>query len=178
MAAILIPDLKYKGSPVYYDDSGALTIPGGVIVPTQQPPQPQVDVVVPWKYQAGLVHTLIKVNNMLVFSFTIPQGYSSQGRLCNFSISPTDANAYWERKIALSDQPREISPRLSDSAMKTGQEPNVYFSVGGYPMKKNFIGISYADKSNADLVAGKTYYINVLQVVGNDCNINYGLSIA
>jgi len=143
-------------------------------VPNQTPSGVRI-VAVPWKTTIGLPNVTIMAGETIAFALLVPPGATSWGRLSNFSISPTDANAYFDRQICLSDVPGDFSQKLAPSALKTGQEPNVYFSVGGYPLDK----YKRLDKSNANLDAGGTYYVNVRQVDPTlSCRINYGLALA
>jgi hypothetical protein len=163
---------------------GAAQAPGPTPTPTPTPeptPTPPAPpgvrvVTVPWTHTAGLPNITIMAGEVISFAITPPGGANSNGLLGSFSISPTDQNAYFDRVIALATAPGEFSAALGSSAMKTGQEPSVYFSVGGYPTKTVW-GRTYTDTNNADLTAGKTYYVNVKQVdPTRSCRINYGLS--
>ena len=141
---------------------------------------------VSWNYLSGLQSTKssggFAPGQAVVFVFTVPSGVQSS-QLGNFSTSPTDQNAYNNRVVALSDTPCDLSGKLAASSVKVGQEPNIYFSVGLYPMKTAG-GRTYPDTSSALLNAGQTYYVTVVQQDGSGnntcnssaCNINFSLA--
>lgn len=147
--------------------------------PTPAPPAPAPTpvgnarlVVVPWGNTKSIVSQTINAGEALAFAITPPAGLSTGGQLANFSISPSDQNAYFDRLICLSAAPGDFDNPLRPSARKQGQEPNVYFSVGGYPVGR----LGQPDMSSATLMPGTTYYVNVRQLDPTKaCRINYGL---
>lgn len=147
--------------------------------PVVTPPGVRV-IQLPWAKTPGSPgpNITIGVGEVLAFAFTPPLGFSSNGVLGNFSFSPTNQNAYSDRYLCLSDTPGDFSQKLAPEALKIGQEPNVYFSVDGYPVRQSPRGgYTYVDKTSANLTPGVTYYANVKQVDRNvTATINYGLS--
>lgn len=150
--------------------------------PTPQPAQPTPQptpsattrvVSLPWVTTPGIARMAIAAGETVAFAITPPVGFSTHGKLANFSISPTGGNDYFDREICLSAKPGDFTP-LVPSAGKRGQEANVYFSVGGMP--KYWFGL--ANKSNADLTPARTVYVNVRQIDPTKaCSIDYGLTV-
>jgi hypothetical protein len=138
-----------------------------------------------WQYVSGIASTAKSIggfgaNDAVVYVMTVPAGASSGGRLGDFSMSPTDQYAYNDRMISISDAPCDFSRKLGRASVKIGQEPNVYFSVGGYPLTR----YGTQDTNNANLNPGQTYYVTVIQkstvdggstCMAGTCNINYAL---
>ena len=137
-----------------------------------------------WQIVSGIVSTNkaggFNANDAFVFTITPPPGTTTKGQLANFSISPSDSSAYNNRLIAISDTPCDFSGKLGPASVKMGQEPNVYFTVGGYPVDK----YGRPNTSNANLTAGQPYYVTVIQqssvggggTCSGTCNVNFGLS--
>ena len=138
-----------------------------------------------WNYVAGLVSTKsfggFAAGQAVVFAFTVPSGVTSNGVLGNFSMAPTDGNAYNNRFMGLSDTPCDLSGKLAPNSITGGQNGYIYFSVGGYPKDK----YGRLNTQNANLNAGQTYYVTVVQQAspGGDntctsgsCNINFGIA--
>jgi len=116
-----------------------------------------------------------------VFVLTPPAGASSAGRLGTFRVSPTDGNAYNTRIISISQTPCDFSRSMGIASVSQGQEPTLYFSVGGYPIDRYGRTIT----TNANLTGGQTYYVTVIQetsvgganaCMSSACNVNYGLT--
>jgi hypothetical protein len=137
-----------------------------------------------WKYVGGVISTRgsggFGPNEAMVFVVKVPAGANSRGMLGSINISPSDAAAYNDRLMSLSDTPCDFSAKLGRTSVMKGQEPVIYFTVGGYPVDR------YGRPStlNANLDGGKTYYITVLQksivdgantCMNTQCNIDYKL---
>lgn len=161
-----------NGVVVTCDDKSAPTPP-----PTMPPPSDVIAcsaipgitsttvVALPWNHTSGLTSTRAQggfpAGKAFVFKFTPPSGYSATatGR---FSMVPTDANAYNNRFMVLSDKPCDLSGSLGKGAAVSGLGPTIYFTVGAYA-KKTVFGQSVDDTSVPKLNAGQTYYVTVVQ---------------
>lgn len=118
----------------------------------------------------------------VVFVVTPPVGASTHGGFGTFRVSPSDGNAYNTRIMSISATPCDFSRSMGTASMVQGQEPTLYFTVGGNAVDKYGRTIT----SNANLTAdGRSYYITVIQqlTVGgtnacnsSSCNVNYGLT--
>lgn len=164
MAYVEIPDLLYKGAKVYVQDN--------VVVVPPPPATPGV-FTIDWSNYVGQRNVNLTVGKVFTFGFTIPPNYNSNKRLCYFKVSPHDGTAYWNRQITINQSPGIMTGTWMGCS-RSGQEPTLYFSVGGYPVSGY---LKTPDTRNPDLVAGQTYYINVLQTEGVNCSINYGLGV-
>jgi hypothetical protein len=140
---------------------------------------------VSWQYVAGLVSTKsfggFAPGQAVVFAFTVPGGVTSGGSLGNFSMAPTDASAYNNRFMGISDTPCDLSGKMGPASVTSGANGYIYFSVGGYPSDK----YGRLNTQNPNLNPGQTYYVTVIQEAspGGDntcsnsaCNINFGLA--
>ena len=117
----------------------------------------------------------------VVFVLTPPVGKTSNGAYGTFRTSPTDANAYNTRIMSISATPCDFSRSMGIASVVQGQEPTLYFSVGGYPKDKYGRTVT----TNANLTAdGRSYYVTVIQEISvggantcmsSVCNVNYGL---
>jgi hypothetical protein len=136
-----------------------------------------------WSTTAGIVSTRsaggFGPTEAVVYTFTVPAGATSNGGIGTFSISPSDAAAYNDRKISISDAQCDFSGKLGATSVRVGQEVPLNFSVGGYP-KSRWGG---EDRTWPTLTAGVTYFVTVIHQNANNvftctnsvCNINYGL---
>jgi hypothetical protein len=153
--------------------------------PSTTPPNVNL-VVLPWG-NTGLTSRAvarIPTNGSAAFKFTVPQGYSSAGKLLKFNVSPAGGNDYFPRGMVLSDRPGDFTGLALDSQgsairqqRDNSSSESVYmsFSVGGYPTRG--ILIKQPDKTNPDLGPG-TYYFNVRQQDPSlSCQVDYAFRL-
>ena len=147
--------------------------------PNRPPYVPGGSILVPWKTTIGLPSMDVPKGGILSFAFSAPVGYTSRGAYCNFSIAPTGGADYFFRDVCLSDVPGDFSQKLGASAIQHNNEAAVlYFTVGGYPVKKTPYGAAYENKSQPDLQAGKMYFVNIRnQDPSIITRVNYGLVV-
>lgn len=140
---------------------------------------------VPWQATIGTGFSTKGVGfapgDAVVFVINPPSGASSGGKLGSFRVSPTDASSYNTRIMSISASPCDFSRSMGIGSVVQGQEPTVYFSVGGYPLDK----YGRTTTTNANLTGGRPYYVTVIQEVSvgganacnsSYCNVNYGLT--
>jgi hypothetical protein len=150
-------------------------------------------IALPWQYLATTGNSTSKVGGFapgdaVVFTITPPAGTSTGGKYASIGISPTDSKAYNLRVTSISTSPCDFSRSMGLASVIGGQSATLRFTVGGYPVSRMGTQVT----SNANLTAGKTYYVTVYnQALRDDgsgptgvntcmssgCNVNYQLII-
>ena len=165
---------------------GAAPAPGDtsppviVIPPVTAPPGVRI-IDVPFGYVSGLQHANIPANGSVAFRFTVPVGFTSNGKFCMFTTAPTGGNDYFFRQSGFSDKPGDFTGGAVGpvGALMAQSNEVTYgrFTVGGHAMVGRLA--PQPDLSKPDLVAGKTYFFNVRQTEADlSCNVNYALSVS
>ena len=149
----------------------------------------------PWQYIATTGNSTAKAaggfgaGEAVVFAITPPAGTNTGGRYVTIGISPTNSQSYNQRSYAISSSPCDFSRSLATATVVGGQSGTLRFTVGGYPLSRFS---QQPITTNADLIAGRTYYVSVVQqaLVGDgsrptgvntcmnsSCDVNYQLII-
>jgi hypothetical protein len=140
---------------------------------------------VAWETTMGNVSTSksggFAPGDAVVFVVKPPAGATTGGKQGIFGISPSDANSYYDRIISLSARPCDFSGSLGTWSVKKGQEPSIYFSVGGPAIDQRKGTVISAVPV---MQAGQEYYFTVIHqqspggantCMSSNCNVNYGL---
>lgn len=167
---------------------GVASTPPAVEPPVVEPPAAtpagvKVVTIAPFKTNVGTWSARIPVGGSIAFKFTIPQGYSSGGKFCRFTISPTGGSDYHPHDMVLSDKPGDFvgiavdanGTPVSGVAGGSTEGNGGLFTVGGYYMRGIFV--KRPDKTKPDLAAG-TYYYNVREKDQTlSSSVNYTLQV-
>jgi hypothetical protein len=149
----------------------------------------------PWQYLATTGNSTAKAaggfggGDAVVFAITPPAGTDTGGKYVTIGLSPTNSQSYNQRSYAISTSPCDFSRSLGTATVVGGQSGTLRFTVGGYPLSR----LSQQPiTTNADLVAGRTYYVSVVQqallsdgsrpsgvntCMNSSCDVNYQLII-
>lgn len=152
---------------------------------TDPRPSGQANVVtLPWGDIGVASRAVVRIplSGSVAFKFTIPPGYSSNGKTIRFNVSPTGGNDYYARGLVLSDKPGDFVGLATDAhgtkIVQRGHDQSsesvfMQFSVGGYPAGK----YGSVNMGNPDLAPG-TYYFNVRQQdPTRACSIDYAFKL-
>lgn len=144
-------------------------------------------IVVPWKSTVGTGVSTRSVGGFyrgeaVVFEVIPTVGYSSGGKNCSFSVSPTDDKSYVIRSMSISDVPGDFSRKLGRATVVFGQEIRLFFTVG----ERVIDSYNNPIDATANLIAGAKYYITVINrrsdgvetnAPGNSADVNYALKL-